>query len=138
MVEVNMREEDLPHVLVGDAVLLQARGEPVEAARWAGLDQGGSPVLAGQEERGYDLPGIHEVKVYYLYLHLRPSGLWLQAEIIQTHFVRLPARLRKRKGLCLGSQPHARAIRQNGREDRPARPGRPGRSAYGPIRPDGA
>src|SRR5829696_6245506 len=101
MVEVNMREEDLPHVLVGDAVLLQARGEPVEAARWAGLDQGGSPVLAEQEERGYYLPGIHEVKVYYLYLHLRSFGLWLQAEIIQTLFVRLPARLENGKDSIL-------------------------------------
>src|SRR5215212_6127720 len=93
MVQVYVREVDLPHVSVGDALVLQASGEPVEAVRRTGLDEGGGgPVLAEQEERGYDLPGIHEVKVYSFYLHVRPSGLWLQAEIIQTLFVRLPAR----------------------------------------------
>jgi 2,3-bisphosphoglycerate-independent phosphoglycerate mutase len=102
VVKVYVREVNLPYVFVGDAVMLQTRGEPVEAVRRTGLHEGGgSPVLAEQEVRGYDLPGIHEVKVYGLYLHLRPSGLWLQAEIIQTRFVRLPARSGKRKDSVL-------------------------------------
>src|SRR5918998_1662 len=102
VVEVYVRKEDLPHVFVGDAVILQTRGEPVEAVRRTGLHEGGgSAVLAEQEERSYYLPGIHEVKVNNLYLHLRTSLLWLQAEIIQTLFVRLPARLEKRKDPAL-------------------------------------
>src|ERR671920_626847 len=102
VVEVYVRKEDLPHVFVGDAVILQTRGEPVEAVRRTGLHEGGgSAVLAEQEERSYYLPGIHEVKVNNLYLHLRTSLLWLQAEIIQTLFVRLPARLEKGKDSVL-------------------------------------
>src|ERR687893_3255787 len=102
VVEVYMREVDLPHVFVGDATILQASSEPVEAVRRTSLDEGGgSPVLAEQDERSYNLPGIHEVKVYDLYLHLRSFGLWLQAEIIQTLFVRLPARLENGKDSVL-------------------------------------
>src|ERR671920_104353 len=102
VVEVYVRKEDLPHVFVGDAVILQTRGEPVEAVRRTGLHEGGgSAVLAEQEERSYYLPGIHEVKVNNLYLHLWSFGLWLQAEIIQTLFVRLPARLEKGKDSVL-------------------------------------
>src|ERR671917_260104 len=102
VVEVYVRKEDLPHVFVGDAVILQTRGEPVEAVRRTGLHEGGgSAVLAEQEERSYYLPGIHEVKVNNLYLHLRTSLLWLQAEIIQTLFVRLPARLEKGEDAAL-------------------------------------
>src|ERR687892_500378 len=102
VVKVYVRKVDLPHVPVGDAAILQAGGEPVEAVRRTGLDEGGgSPVLAEQEERGYYLPGIHEVKVYDLYLHLLSFRLWLQAEIIQTLFVRLPARLENGKDSIL-------------------------------------
>src|ERR687893_673468 len=102
VVKVYMREVDLPHVFVGDATILQASGEPVKAVRRTSLDEGGgSAVLAEQEERSYYLPGIHEVKVNNLYLHLRTSLLWLQAEIIQTLFVRLPARLEKGKDSVL-------------------------------------
>jgi 2,3-bisphosphoglycerate-independent phosphoglycerate mutase len=102
VVKMYMRKVYLPHVFVGDAVILQTRGEPVEAVRRSGLDEGGgSSVLAEQEERGNDLLGIHEFKVYNLYLHLRSFGLWLQAEIIQTLFVRLPARLEKGKDSVL-------------------------------------
>src|SRR5215208_8097082 len=76
VVKVDVRKVDLPHVFKGDATILQAGGEPVEAVRRTGLDEGGgSPVLTEQEERGYDLPGIHEIKIYYLYLHLRSFGL---------------------------------------------------------------
>src|SRR5215217_2857581 len=100
MVQVYVRNVDLPHVFVRDAMILQTRGEPLEAGRRTGLDEGGgTSLLAEQEERSYDLFCIHEVKVNDLYLHLRSFGLWLQAEIIQTHFVRLPARAGKRKGL---------------------------------------
>src|ERR687897_233134 len=102
VVKVDVRKVDLPHVFIGDATILQAGGEPVEAVRRTGLDEGGGiPVLTEQEERGYYLPGIHEIKIYYLYLHLRSSLLWLQAEIIQTLFVRLPARLEKGKDSVL-------------------------------------
>src|SRR5215208_6614891 len=98
VVKVDVRKVDLPHVFIGDATILHAGGEPVEAVRRTGLDEGGgSSVFAKQEERGYYLPCIHEVKVYNLYLHLRSSLLRLQAEIIQTLFVRLPARLKKGK-----------------------------------------
>src|ERR671921_541576 len=82
VVKVDVRKVDVPHVFIRDATILQAGGEPVEAVRRTGLDEGGgSPILAEQEERGYDLPGIHEIKVYDLYLHLWSFGLWLQAEI---------------------------------------------------------
>src|SRR5918994_6753650 len=102
VVEVYVRKEDLPHVFVGDAAIFQTRGEPVEALRRTGLHEGGgSPVLSEQQERGYYLLGIHETKIYRLYLHLRPSLLWLQAEIIQTLFVRLPARREKGKDSVL-------------------------------------
>jgi 2,3-bisphosphoglycerate-independent phosphoglycerate mutase len=102
VVEVYVRKEDLPHVFVGDAAIFQTRGEPVEALRRTGLHEGGgSPVLSEQQERGYYLLGIHKTKIYRLYLHLRPSLLWLQAEIIQTLFVRLPARLEKGKDSVL-------------------------------------
>src|SRR5215204_5057416 len=98
VVKVDVRKVDLPHVFVGDATVLHAGGEPVEAVRRTSLDEGGgSSVFAEQEERCYYLPCIHEVKVDDLYLHLRSSLLWLQAEIIQTLFVRLPARLKKGK-----------------------------------------
>src|ERR671910_1789518 len=40
VVEVYVREVDLPHVFVGDAVTLKASGEPLEAIRRAGLDEG--------------------------------------------------------------------------------------------------
>src|SRR3712207_6372266 len=67
VVEVYVRKEDLPHVFEGDTTILQAGGEPVEAVRRTGLHEGGgSPVLAEQEERGYYLRGIHEIKVYDL------------------------------------------------------------------------
>src|SRR5918999_2156729 len=102
VVKVYVRKVDLPHVPVGDAAILQAGGGPAGAVRRTGLDEGGgSPVLAEQEERGYHPPGIHEVKVYDLNLHLRSFGLWLQAEIIQTLFVRLPARLETGKDSIL-------------------------------------
>src|SRR5918911_3892353 len=102
VVKVDVREVDLPHVFVGDATILQTRGEPVEAGRRTALHEGGgSPVFAEQEKRGYYLPRIHEIKVYNLYLHLRSSVLWLQAEIIQTLFVRLPARLDNGKDCVL-------------------------------------
>src|SRR5919112_3000448 len=119
VVKVYMREVDLPHVFVGDATILQASGEPVEAVRRTSLDEGGgSPVLAEQDERSYNLPGIHEVKVYDLYLHLWTFGLWLQAEIIQTLFVRLPARVEKERTLfwistSCGSYPSRRTPRSS-------------------------
>src|SRR5215203_1488351 len=102
VVKVYVRKVDLPHVFVGDAAILQTGSEPVEAVRRASLDEGGgSPFLAEQEERGYDLPGIHEIKIYDFYIHLRSFRLWLQAEIIQTLFVRLPTRLEKGKDSVL-------------------------------------
>ena len=56
VVEVYVRQENLPHVFVGDAVILQTGVQPVEAVRRTGLDEGGgSPVFAEQEERGNDL-----------------------------------------------------------------------------------
>jgi hypothetical protein len=49
VVEVDVREEDLPHVFVGDAVVLQTRGETVEATRRTCLYEGGrSTVLVEQ------------------------------------------------------------------------------------------
>src|SRR5215203_4059164 len=51
VVQVYVREVDLPHVFVGDTLVLQASGEPVEAVRRTGLDEGsGSPILTEQEE----------------------------------------------------------------------------------------
>src|SRR5215211_8184769 len=100
MVEVNVRKVDLPHILGGDAAILQSGGELFEAGRRTGLDEGGGgPIVVNEQERGYDLGSIHEVKVYGLYLHLQSSGLCLQAEIIQTLFVRLPARAEKERTL---------------------------------------
>src|SRR5215212_971414 len=98
VVQVYVCQEDLLHVFVGDAVLLQAGCEPVEAGSRACLDEGGgSSVLGQQKERGYDLLPVHEIEVYGYYLHLRPFARSLQPEIIQTLFVRLPARLRKER-----------------------------------------
>ena len=64
VVKEDERKVDLPHVFIGDATILQAGGEPVEAVRRTGLDEGGgSPVLTELEERGYYLPGIHDIKI---------------------------------------------------------------------------
>src|SRR5918995_4297388 len=100
VVKVYVRKVDLPHIFVGNAAILHGGGEPVEAVRRTGLDEGGgSTVLAEEEERGYYLPGIHEVKVYYLYLHYGPLGCGSKRRLYRSSLLDLRRASKKERTL---------------------------------------